>query len=171
MVQRGYLGITIRSLDGNLAKEQELDITEGVYVDSVLDKSAADNAGIKEGDVIVEINGNEVKKSAELLELIARQRPGDKVDITVYRDGKNEELSAILQSREGSTKTVTKPKGEVLASLGAELKTVSKDKAAKLNIDGGVQVIKHCKLNIYLYSNPDLSGFQYSTIQGMKNSL
>ena len=76
VVQRGYLGVSIRGVDGSLAREKDLVVTRGVYVDSVMDKSAADEAGIKAGDVIKEINGYSVTTAPQLLEIIGRYRPG-----------------------------------------------------------------------------------------------
>ncbi|MEL7063382.1 MAG: trypsin-like peptidase domain-containing protein, partial [Bacteroidota bacterium] len=65
-VQRGYLGVMIRSVDGNLAKDNDLTITEGVYIDSLIENSAAEKAGIKKGDVVVGVEGIRVKNAAEL---------------------------------------------------------------------------------------------------------
>jgi len=139
-VQRGYLGVVIRSVDGTLAREEGLDITEGVYIDSVLENSAAEKAGIREGDVITSIDGNEIERSAQLMELIARHRPGEKVDIIANRDGKRVETEAILQSREGTTKTMSKEKGKVLGTLGATFDDISSETSRKLGIKGGVRV-------------------------------
>lgn len=140
-VQRGYLGIIIRNVTGTLAGEEDLNITEGVYVDSVLMNSAAHKAGVRDGDVITSIDGNEITKASELQELIARKRPGDDVKIKVNRAGKLSTMNAKLQSREGETKTVKKEKAGVLTDLGIELKTVEGDVAEKLNIKGGVKII------------------------------
>lgn len=140
VVQRGYLGVIIRNIDGNFAREKGLDVTEGVYIDSVLENSAAEKAGIREGDVITSINGQETEKSSNLQELIARQRPGDKVSITANRKGDVVKMTATLQSREGSTRTMSKEKGTILALLGAEFTDISKATARKLGINGGVRI-------------------------------
>jgi Do/DeqQ family serine protease len=140
VVQRGYLGVMIRNIDGNFAREEGLDVTEGVYIDSVLTNSAAEKAGIREGDVITSINGKETVKSSTLQELVARHRPGDKIDITANRKGNEVKMTATLQSREGSTRTMSKDKGEMLASLGAEFDDISQATAEKFNINGGVKV-------------------------------
>jgi len=120
-VQRGYLGVTIRDVTGNFAKEKGLDVTEGVYIDSVQSESAAEKAGIKEGDVVTAINGKEVTKASELQELVARQRPGDRVDIKIRRDGKTINRTVTLQSIEGTTEMTSKERGEMISALGAEL--------------------------------------------------
>lgn len=142
IVQRGVLGIMIRTVDGNLQREKGLDVTQGVYVDSLLENSAAENGGIRDGDVIVSIDGKEVKAIPELQEIIARHRPGDKVRLTVHRSGKIKEFDVILNNRAGNTSLVKKEHKEILSILGAEMESLSKEKAKKLDIPGGVQVIK-----------------------------
>lgn len=139
-VQRGYLGVTIRDVTSQLAEEEDLGTTKGVYIDSVGAGSAAEKAGIEQGDVVIAVDGSEVTKVAELQEMIARHRPGDEVELTVRRDGRTRELTAKLQSIEGATQITRGEKGEVLSELGAELAAVSNQKARELNIDGGVQI-------------------------------
>ena len=141
-VQRGYLGVTIRNVTGSLADEEDLDMTEGVYVDSVLNESAADKAGLKSGDVITEINGNKVAQSSELQELIARQRPGDEVEITFFRDGQRLQRSATLQDISGTTEVTAEKRGEMQSVLGAELAAISDEVANNLGIEGGVRVTR-----------------------------
>ncbi len=142
IVQRGFLGILIRDVDGNLAKEKDLSITEGVYVDSLLENSAAAKAGIKPGDVIQSVNGNTVHKAPELQEIVGRQRPGDKVNLTINRSGKEKTIIVTLNNRDGNTELVEKEHKEMLAILGADLQTIDKKTAAKLEINGGVKVNK-----------------------------
>lgn len=141
-VQRGVLGIGIRNLDGNLAREKDIDLYEGVYVDSVFADSGAEIAGIQEGDVIVEVNGNDVKSSPELMGLIARKRPGDEVSLKVYRNGKMKDIDVTLKNRNGETKFIAKEEGEILSVLGVRLQDIDKQTANKLDIPGGVKVVE-----------------------------
>lgn len=142
MVQRGYLGLVIRSVDGNLAKEKELDVTEGVYVDSIAASSAAGDAGVKVGDVIQEVNHVPVKTSAQLLEAIGSRRPGDKVALNIDRNGKNEEYNVILRNQNGNEKIVQHDSNEMLDVLGVELEEIDHKTARKIDIDGGVRITK-----------------------------
>ena len=143
VVQRGVLGVMIRSVDGNLAKEKGLDVTKGAYVDSLLENSAAAAAGVQAGDVVVEVEGRPVQSSSELQELIARHRPGDKVAVKVDRQGKMKAFEVVLNNRQGSTALVEKPaQKDALSMLGAEFETLSSDVARKLDIEGGVKVVK-----------------------------
>jgi serine protease Do len=142
MVQRGYLGIVIRNVDGNLAKEKDLHVTSGVYVDSIAANSAAGDAGIKTGDVIKEIDGVTVKNSASLLEIVGRHRPGDKVNLKIDRNGKEIDFVVTLRNEYGKEKITEKDSQEILEILGVELEEIDKKDAKKLNIDGGLQIIQ-----------------------------
>jgi Do/DeqQ family serine protease len=142
LVQRGYLGITIRGVDGGLAKEKGLEVTSGVYVDSVMLESAAAEAGVKEGDVILEINDVEVSTAPELQEIVARYRPGDKLNLLVARGEKQLNLTAELKNKQGETKFMAKNRNEVFNLLGAEFQDVDGKTAEKLDIPGGVKVTK-----------------------------
>ncbi len=142
VVQRGVLGVMIRSVDGNFAKEKDLKVNTGAYVDSLLANSAAGEAGIQPGDVIVAVDDHEVKSSPELQELIARRRPGDKVRVKVNRFGKELTFDVTLRSRHGDLALMTREKSGVLQILGADLKPIDKDLARKLGIPGGVRVEK-----------------------------
>jgi serine protease Do len=142
VVQRGVLGIQIRTLDGNLAKEKELNLTEGVYIDSIMQNSAAGAAGIKAGDVVLSINGEKTASSPKLQEIVARHRPGDKVKVLVDRNGKQKEFVVTLNNRAGTTAIVKKEESNLLNVLGAELKEIDAKTAKKLGIAGGVKVTK-----------------------------
>ncbi len=141
VVQRGFIGAMIRDVSNDLAKEKGLSSTIGIYVDSLTSNSAAGEAGIKSGDIIVSVDGQTVNTSPELLEKIGRHRPGDQVAITVLRSGKEKEVMVTLKNREGNTDRVTKRIVSDLASvLGAQFETISKEEADKFEIDGGVKV-------------------------------
>ncbi|MFW6369659.1 MAG: Do family serine endopeptidase [Bacteroidota bacterium] len=139
-VQRGYLGVTIRNLDGNLASELDINITKGVYIDSVLAESAADMAGIKSGDVVIAVNDQPVKAASELQELIARNRPGDEVTVTIHRNGKVKDYKVELHNRQGTTEKVNPALGKLESAIGARFETIDKKLADKLNVEGGVKI-------------------------------
>jgi serine protease Do len=142
MVQRGYLGLMIRSVDGSLADEKDLDVTEGVYVDSITANSAAGEAGIKVGDVIMSVNSKETKTSSQLLEIIGRKRPGDQVDLLVDRSGKQLDLKVTLRNQDGESKLAVKAPESVLDVLGIEVEKIDNRTAEKLDIDGGLRVTR-----------------------------
>lgn len=139
-VQRGFLGIVIRDLDGNLAKEKDLAISEGVLVDSVNKESAAKDAGVKKGDVITRVNQTKVANVAELQEQIARHRPGDKVSLTVNREGKELVLSTILKNKEGKAEVARADRKEIFDVLGAEFTDLSEKEKKAAKVTDGVKV-------------------------------
>lgn len=141
-VQRGMLGVTIRTMDGALAKEKNVDFTTGVWVEQVGEDSAADKAGVLSGDIVLEVDGAETNSSPRLQELIAGKRPGDEVTLLVNRDGKEKEIKVVLENVNGNTEIVKKEKKEILNLLGADFETLDKEMAKKLEIDGGVRISK-----------------------------
>jgi serine protease Do len=165
MVQRGYLGLIIRSVDGNLAKEKELDVTKGVYVDSISANSAAGEAGVKVNDVILKVNNNEVETSSELLENIGRHHPGDKVNLTIDRKGKELEYTVTLRNQDGKEKLIEKDSKEVLDVLGIELEKIDSKTAKKLGIDEGLKVTKLSNGKIRKYTDMR-EGFIITGIDG-----
>lgn len=140
IVQRGFLGVMIRNVDGNLAKELELDVTSGVYVDRLVEDGAADLSGLEEGDVIVKVDGKEVSAVPELQERIGSKRPGDKVEVQVNRDGKLKTVDVVLRNKDGETKIIEKEEISPLANLGIEVEDLSEDELEKLGLKGGAKV-------------------------------
>lgn len=140
IVQRGYIGVMIRPVDGNLVREKGLEVNQGVYVDSVLATGAAAGAGIKEGDVILEVDGLTVNTPSELQEKVGRRRPGDEVNVKLNRFGEEKSFDMVLNNRDGNTQIVQKMSNSVLESLGASFREVGKNTAAKLDIEGGAQL-------------------------------
>lgn len=139
-VQRGYLGVSMAPEGLDDAKKKELGIPDdidGIYILEVSPQGAADEAGLKKGDVIVKINGQAVNSDAQLAELIARQKPGDKVKITYMRGGSQHETDATLKGKMGAFAST---KSAAVESLGAEFSDVTKEDAAKMGIPGGVSV-------------------------------
>ncbi|MEI6274338.1 MAG: Do family serine endopeptidase [Prolixibacteraceae bacterium] len=137
-VQRALLGVSIRTVDADLAKENKLSKVEGVYIDETTEEGAARSAGIKKGDVIVEVNGTKVNSSGELQEQVGKHRPGDQVSIVIRRDGSDKTFNVTLRNMKGTTSIVK----ENFSSLGAEFGEISTKDKERLNIENGVQVLK-----------------------------
>ena len=138
VVQRAVLGVQMRDIDDEFAKERALSTMEGVYVAHVIDKGAAKTAGIKEGDIVIAIEDIKVKSMAEMQEQMGRYRPGDIIQITVLRHGKEQEFQVELHNRSGNTDVV---KAVDLAKLGATFQPISSNAKYKLGINGGLEVI------------------------------
>lgn len=100
-VRRGVLGVAGRSVTSEIAKAMELDINQGGFVEQVTPDSAADEAGIRAGDVITKVNGKMVKTFNELRGKIGSIGAGKTVKITVIRkDGKEKEYDVTLKKSE-----------------------------------------------------------------------
>jgi len=140
MVQRAYLGIMIRDINSELMKEEKLKRSEGSYVDSLVAKSAAAEAGILSGDVITGLNDAPIQKSSDLLEQVGRHRPGDEVTITVDRHGKEMTFEVTLADQKGERKLASKEDMDILDVLGASFEELDKETAERLGIEGGVIV-------------------------------
>ena len=144
-VQRAVIGIqggdvkNFIDMQKEEGKEVDFGTMEGVYIDKVTDDGAAADAGLKKGDVIVAVDGQKVTRMAELQEIIAKKRPGDKVSITYMRDKKKQTETITLKNEQGNTKVV---KHADLDVLGANFREIGKEVKSQLNISYGLEVTK-----------------------------
>lgn len=137
-VQRGFLGISFMELTPELAKEKGITETnDGIYVGQVLERSAAFEAGLQKDDVIIEVEGKPTHSGAAFQELIARQRPGDDLDITYIRNGKKHKTTATLRNNNGTT-ALQQP-GD-FTELGCALKEIDAQELRRLGLSAGIQV-------------------------------
>jgi serine protease Do len=139
-VQRGWLGVQVGSVTSELARVNDLDVNEGAYVSGFAEKSAAKDAGINEGDVIVKIDEKEIKTSTALIEYIGRKRPGDKVNITVNRKGKSLTIPVTLKNKDGKVETVKREDKDAVTSLGVQLEDIEPKTLKALDLTNGVRV-------------------------------
>lgn len=141
-VQRAVLGIEGRDMGkevypDEIRKEQkELGVNEGVQVVNVLEGGSSYNV-LQKNDVILKLDGKDVKTMAELQGLLVKYRPGDKVSVTVWRDKKEKNFTITLKNTQGTTKVV---KNADMELLGAAFREVSDDLKEQLNLGYGLQV-------------------------------
>ncbi|MCK5443946.1 MAG: PDZ domain-containing protein, partial [Maribacter sp.] len=166
-VQRGMLGVTIATMNGNLAKEKKIDFIKGVWVENVSENSAAKKAGIQEGDIIVEVDGISVATSPRLQEIIAQRRPGDIVSVVVNRKGDEKEFRVTLENVKGTTEITKKENVEMLNYLGADCETIDKETGKRLNLAGGVKVV-HLYPGLLRQKTQMRPGFIITHINGKK---
>ncbi|KAB2915698.1 MAG: PDZ domain-containing protein [Bacteroidetes bacterium] len=136
-VQRAFTGMDVSDIDGDLYEKLKQD--NGVYVNVLQTDGPADKAGVKEGDVIMKVNGKTVNSKAEFDEQIAYHRPGDKVKLIVDRKGTEKEYSLTLTNRDGNTE-VTKKESITSTILGADFEPISKLEREKYKVKGGYRV-------------------------------
>jgi serine protease Do len=95
-VQHAKLGVTVQEVNQGFADSFKLESPEGALVSNVERGGAAERAGIKSGDVIRKLNGAPIVASGDLPAMLSLARPGDKVTLDVWRDGKIVQLNASL---------------------------------------------------------------------------
>ena len=97
-VQRGFLGVAIKDVDQELAREFGLDIHEGALVDEVMPDTPASKAGLMQGDIVVGLNGTQIKSSTELRNRISQTSPKTKVSLAIIREGMDKKIEVVLGS-------------------------------------------------------------------------
>jgi serine protease Do len=137
-VQRGLLGIEIADVNALIAESFNLPVNQGVLVNGVRDESAAKASGIKEGDVIIGIDGHIINSVSELQEWVARNRPGEEISVTYIRNGKENQVTARLKNSEGREELEKKEVSHAIS--GAEFEDVPYRELAKLMLEGGVRI-------------------------------
>lgn len=139
-VQRAILGVSISELTEEIAKKNGINQIKGVYVGDVVEKGAADIAGIKKGDVILSINGIEVNTTSQLQEQVGKYRPNQKVEIVVTRNNAPKNFAVTLTNLKGGLSLMKT--NEVLNEFGAKFNEVNDKVKRDLGISGGVQIVE-----------------------------
>ena len=130
-VQRGLLGISAANVNSREAMELGLDEIEGVYISQITEDSGAEQAGLKKGDVIKQVDNILVRKFSELTGYLSSKRPGDAVDVVVDRDGKKLTKKVILKKQQ----TI------ILPTTGFMVKNLSAEDKKTFGVKNGVKII------------------------------
>lgn len=142
-VVRGYLGVNYQEVDRRMAKWSKLESTQGALINGIASGSPAMRAGIRNGDIVLRVDGKLVKNAAELPFIIGRYRPGDKAEFTIVREKEKIELDVTIGSRDGAV-VAASPQDlqtkEELEWLGATLKQLPEEVASRVNVTHGVLV-------------------------------
>ena len=99
-VRRGYLGVEITNLDQDAAEAFGVDSTDGALIQEVRRGSPAQDAGLRNGDIIVEVDGRAVRNNRELIDYVASKPPGTEVRVGVLRNGRPKEVDVRLGERD-----------------------------------------------------------------------
>ncbi|MCB0706972.1 MAG: trypsin-like peptidase domain-containing protein [Saprospiraceae bacterium] len=133
IVQRGILGVGIDELTPRHAENLGLESLEGVYITRVSPESGADEAGLQRGDVVIGINGIPTRSVPELQEIVARFRPGDILNVSYLREGRNGSTDVVLKNQYNDTELAVKQVGEtLLRDLGFELRNLNREEIRKV---------------------------------------
>lgn len=103
VVQRGYLGVNVVEVTSEIAAKLKLKELNGIYIARVIPGCAADKAGIREGDVLLSVNGVKVNSYASMMEEVALFNPGDEVEVTYQRDERQNTVKLTLLNSKGNT--------------------------------------------------------------------
>ena len=145
VVQRALLGVQFRVVDQDFldTEGKELGIKDlgGAYVGAVVEGGAASEAGIRKGDVILDIDGVKIVEPSTLQEQIAKRRPNDTVKLSVKRDGKVKQFDVTLRNKAGKTELITKEDVDMVEVLGGKFADAGAKLCRELDIKGGVQVV------------------------------
>ncbi|MFZ4930812.1 trypsin-like peptidase domain-containing protein [Chryseobacterium sp. Mn2064] len=145
IVQRGFLGVQSLDLSNdqlvasyNKQYKTNLKVGSGVYVTGFGEKSGAEDAGLKKGDIITKIDNYSITDFADLSMSIGSKRPGDKVQVTYLRDGKESTTTVTLKDQKGGTSTKTKADLTVTEKIGAEFDPLTERFKTEYGLTSGV---------------------------------
>ncbi|MDA3942776.1 MAG: DegQ family serine endoprotease [Bacteroidetes bacterium] len=139
-VKRGHLGVGGQNLTPELAKALGVNVNQGVVITQVAPKSPAAQAGLKERDVITQVDGKEIDNFSQLANAIGLRAPGDKVNITVLRDGNTKQLTATLGNAKDVSNVGAAVTGGALSDLltGAQFGPLTDENALSGQVQGVV---------------------------------
>jgi serine protease Do len=137
-VSRGWLGVGIQDLTPELAEYYGIDEQKGVLVTQTYEGDPADKAGIKEGDIIVEVDGTPITSSRELSRTVAEAGVGSGMRITLLRDGRKKSVDVKLAKRPDNEPTMAR--GEARSDdLGLRVRAIDPEIADRLGLDEDTQ--------------------------------
>jgi serine protease Do len=140
-VQRAVIGVNIQDVNAEDATKQHLAEVKGAMIVRVIPGGSAQEAGMKENDVIIKFDGQPVSTVSELQEQVGKHRPGDKATVTFIRNEKETTIPITLKNVAGNTKVVTTDmEGAEDVVFGAKLESLDSQDMNSLNIDYGVRV-------------------------------
>ncbi|MEO6150865.1 MAG: PDZ domain-containing protein, partial [Mucilaginibacter sp.] len=141
-VKRGFIGVSFQELNPDVAQTLGVSRTTGLYVNELVEGGGAQAAGVKKGDIITKVENVNVYESSDLQERVGRLQPGDKINITVLRDGNEKNFAITLKADAVAPKTaaVSKSAEELFNKLGASFQALSKEQKAKYKVSNGVVV-------------------------------
>ncbi len=123
-VRRGWLGVQIQPVDEDVALSIGLDEARGAIINQVIENTPAARAGFERGDVVIEVNGEEIEDNLDLTRRVGAIPPGEATRFTVWRDGREVNLSATLDERV-DTQVASAPDAPLPDDKGTETEMAS----------------------------------------------
>ena len=161
--QRAYIGVIPKEMDAELADKAGMSEIKGVYVENLMEDGAAQKAGIEPGDVILQVNGNDVNTTTQLMEIVRQYRPGDEVDVKVSHNGRERIYTLGLLNESGSTEVVKKGESFYNADLGIVLQPASKQEMKSLRINNGLKIVE---IRQGAFNGAGVEGFIITKVNG-----
>ncbi|MBT3229335.1 MAG: Do family serine endopeptidase [Candidatus Marinimicrobia bacterium] len=137
-VTRAWLGVYVQPVDAAMAKTLGMDIAKGALIQQVVDGSPADDADLKQLDVIIEFDGHDVENSRKLPILVSTQRPNEKKKLKVLRDGKVKTITVKLGELPDEV-TAAGPLEAEESDIGLTVETASAERLRFYNLSPGSQ--------------------------------
>jgi serine protease Do len=134
-VTRGWLGVAIQDLSGDMAEYYGIEDGKGVFVADVFEGDPADKAGIKPKDIILEVNGEKIETSRQLTGMIAKIHVGDRARIKLLRDGKEKTVKVEIAKRSEERLAARRQPGEETEEFGIRVADLTPEIAQRFNID------------------------------------
>ncbi len=135
-VIRGWLGVYIADIDENMAKAFEMEHTKGALVQQVVKDSPAEKAGLVDGDVITKVEDVKIENSSQLTNYIATFAPDSKINVTIWREGKEKQVTVKLGERPADgTSSEKKTDDSVKNKLGIEVEELSSSLRQRLGYE------------------------------------
>lgn len=138
-VSRAWLGVLIQDVNNELAESFGLDRPSGALISRVLPDSPAEKAGLKSGDIIMTFNGEDIEHSAELPYVVGQLKAGLEIQSKVYRDGKEQTISVMLESRPNDPKVLAQAQQDQ-NRLGMIVGEIPEEMAKRFDIESGVVI-------------------------------
>ena len=140
-VERGRMGVTIQSVNRELAESFGLDRPRGALVSSVEAGSPAEKAGVKPGDIILSASGRAIEESADLPRIVGETRPGETIPMEVWRNGEKLNIKVTVarmpdDDQTASPETPSAPGGK----LGIAVRALTPEERKQAKVDGGVVI-------------------------------
>ncbi|HVO67051.1 MAG TPA: DegQ family serine endoprotease [Syntrophales bacterium] len=131
-VTRGWLGVSIQDISEDIAENLKLKDTKGALVGHVFEGDPADKAGIKTGDIIIEISGMKIQDTHELMRIVAALTVGEKVKVKIVREGK-EQIHEVIVGERKEEKEIAR-RGKVGESYGMAVQEITPELAKHLGL-------------------------------------